>query len=253
MMESKAQPTSKRGTPYHNTTPQHHTSSLHISNKMADHPTSMQDIVSDLVYQSFPTITVTQRPHADREPTCGICFEDFQPQQVLLQHESPCNNSWHADCLLMWINQPDRPNPTCPACRQQLRSSNDLRRRVDQVDSYIWVSDLIHPEMIVAYLSHFQLMARGVYVADRGWITTADLPDQFRGFPLFSFSESFPAIVTRQMVENTASWESDPELEAIRQQGLQQGLHPSDISSVHFDYRSDQLVYLGLGGGILLT
>lgn len=196
----------------------------------------MQDVVSDLVFQSLHSITVTQRPHPNRDPTCGICFEDLLPHQVLLQHQPPCLNSWHADCLLTWT---ERPNPTCPACRQALRESNDLWRGVDEVDSYIWVSDLTHPEMIVSYLSHFQLMARGIYVAGRGWITAADFPDQFRGFPLFSFSESFPAIVTRQMVANTAAWESDLDIEAIRQQGL----HASDIGSVHLDHRSGQLVY----------
>lgn len=92
--------------------------------------------------------------------------------------------------------------------------------------------------MIVSYLLHYRLVARGIYVAGQGWLTDADLPDTLRDFALLSLEESFPAIVTRQMGANTADFEANPEVEALHRQNL----HPFEITSAHFDQESGQLV-----------
>lgn len=194
-----------------------------------------QDIFHQILINSLHTLTVTQRPHADRDSVCTICVEPFQPDQFLLQHQAPCNNSWHSECLLTWIDQFDRTNPTCPACRQRLRTMsshnaaiqgevvhdemNDYPAAPARVNLYLWISDFTHMDIATGYITYHQLEIKGIYVAYQGWITVADLPDNVQQSPLFQLDESFPRNVTSMMQVRTFMWERDNEGSIYRRQG----------------------------------
>jgi hypothetical protein len=52
--------------------------------------------------------------HALEQNNCGVCLEDFQVGDQLIQ--VPCQHCFHVDCLQPWISE----HNTCPTCRFEL-------------------------------------------------------------------------------------------------------------------------------------
>lgn len=95
----------------------------------------------------------------NKNGTCGICLEDFHPQEEQLTHLNETggvvgHEGFHKRCLIQWLNH----RPTCPHDNTPLDVSSI--RRIDRIMAKL------RPALInAAYTAPFQLATVGAAVA----------------------------------------------------------------------------------------
>eukprot|EP00455_Lapot_gusevi_P051410 TRINITY_DN7654_c0_g1_i1.p1 TRINITY_DN7654_c0_g1~~TRINITY_DN7654_c0_g1_i1.p1 ORF type:complete len:528 (-),score=100.26 TRINITY_DN7654_c0_g1_i1:50-1570(-) len=70
-------------------------------------------------YSANMAASLPPHQHTDNQPTCQICFSEFEEGEFTRPNLLFCPHSYHQECIDRWLQQ----NPTCPVCRAEIRPS----------------------------------------------------------------------------------------------------------------------------------
>ena len=65
---------------------------------------------------SLPTVPRLTLGNDEPEQHCGICYEAYSEDPVML----PCRHQFDSQCLLYWLSEAHSGQNTCPVCRREL-------------------------------------------------------------------------------------------------------------------------------------